>query len=515
MKKVFALFLVLALTVSLLAGCGKTAAEEDTSDGLSVVTTIFPEYDWVREIMGDEAQDAEITMLLDNGVDLHSYQPTADDIMKIADCDLFIYVGGESDGWVEDALKQSTNPDMQVIDLLEVLGDRVKAEETVEGMQETEHDHDHGDEDGDHEEHDHSKEVSTFEDDEVQDRTLSDWAGDWQSAYPYALDGTLDDAFAEMAESGDKTAEEYKEYYQTGYRTDIADVKIEGDHIEYTYTDGKKVGSDYRYVGHYIQHWSTGTKAAMYRFEAVDKTSGAPVYIEFNDHMIEPAAAEHFHLRMSNESFDAIVDPEDSWPTFFPADMSGEEICEHLAGHDHEEEQDEHVWLSLKNAETLVGAISDTLQQIDPDHKDVYAANTAAYVEKLSALDGKYQSVVDGAARKTLLFGDRFPFRYLVDDYGLSYYAAFAGCSAESEASFETVTFLAEKVDELDLPCVLTIEGRQHDIAEAIVSNTKQKDEKILTMDSMQATTSEDVKAGTTYLSVMEQDLAVLKEALS
>ena len=507
MKRIIPLFLALAMAVSLFTGCGKKdAAEngENESDKLKVVTTIFPEYDWVKEVLGDKAGNAEITMLLDNGVDLHSYQPTADDIIKISDCDLFIYVGGESDEWVDDALKEATNKDTKVIDLLDVLGDSVKTEETVEGMQETEH------------AHDHSKEVSTFEDDEVQDRSLSDWAGDWQSAYPFALDGTLDDAFAAMAEEGEMTADEYKTYYQNGYKTDITNIDIEGDHIEFTYEDGKKVGSDYQYVGYYIQNWSTGTKAAMYRFEAVDRTSGAPIYIEFNDHMIEPAAAEHFHIRMSNESFDAIVDPENSWPTFFPADMTGEEICEHMEGHDHEheEETDEHVWLSLKNAETLVGAISNALQELDPDNKDTYAANASAYIEKLSALDADYQAAVDGAARKTVLFGDRFPFRYLVDDYGLSYYAAFAGCSAESEASFETVSFLAKKVDELKLPCVLTIEGAQHKIAETIVQNTTAKNQKVLTMDSMQSTTSEDVANGTTYLSVMEQNLGVLKEAL-
>ena len=511
MKKITALLLALLMLVGVLAGCGK---QNDTNktDKLSIVTTIFPEYDWVREILGDKADNAEVTMLLDNGVDLHSYQPTADDIVKISNCDLFIYVGGESDGWVDNALKNATNKNMKVINLLDVLGDSVKTEEVVEGMQETEHDHDH----------DHSKEVSTFEDDEVQDRSLSDWAGDWQSTYPFVLDGTLDDAFAAMAEKGEMTTEEYKTYYQNGYKTDITNIDIEGDHIEFTYDDGKKVGSNYKYVGYYIQNWSTGTKAAMYRFEAEDKDSGAPVYIEFNDHMIEPAAAEHFHIRMSNESFDAIVDPENSWPTFFPADMTGEEICEHMKGHDHdededhehEEEKDEHVWLSLKNAEVLVNAISKSLQELDPDNKDTYATNAAAYIEKLSALDGEYQAVVDAATYKTVLFGDRFPFRYLVDDYGLSYYAAFVGCSAETEASFETVSFLAKKVDESKLPCVLTIEGAQHKISETIVQNTAEKNQKVLTMDSMQSTTSKDVANGTTYLSVMEKNLSVLKEAL-
>ena len=505
MKKMIPLFLVLTMAVGLLAGCGKkNAAETGESDSnkLSVVTTIFPEYDWVKEILGDKTGSTDLTMLLSSGVDLHSYQPTADDIVKISDCDLFIYVGGESDGWVESVLKNADNKNVKVINLLNVLGDSVKTEESVEGMQEAEH------------AHDHSKEVSAFEDHEVQDRSLSDWAGSWQSAYPFALDGTLDDAFAAMAEEGEMTADEYKTYYQKGYKTDITNIGIAGDHIAFTYEDGKKVGSDYKYIGYYIQNWSTGTKAAMYRFEAVDRTSGAPVYIEFNDHMIESAAPEHFHIRMSNESFDAIVDPEKSWPTFFPADMTGEDLCEHMEGHGHEEEADEHVWLSLKNAKTLVDAISNALQELDPDNKDAYAANTSAYIEKLSALDGAYQSAVDGAARKTVLFGDRFPFRYLVDDYGLRYYAAFAGCSAESEASFETVSFLAKKVDELGLPCVLTIEGKNHKLAETIVQSTTKKNQKVLTMDSMQSMTSEDAANGATYLSVMEQNLSVLKEAL-
>lgn len=341
MKRIIPLCLALVMTVGLLAGCGKQnepAASDETR--LRVVTTIFPEYDWVREILGDKADNAEVTMLLDNGADLHSYQPTADDIVKISECDLFIYVGGESDDWVDDALKNAANKNMKVINLLEALGDSVKTEEVVEGMQEEKHDHDHDHEDAD--EHDDAKE------------------------------------------------------------------------------------------------------------------------------------------------------------------------------HDHEEEAeyDEHVWLSLKNAQTLCSAISGVLQQIDPDNKDTYAANASAYIKKLSALDADYQAAVNAATRKTVLFGDRFPFRYLAEDYGLRYYAAFAGCSAESEASFETISFLAGKVDELNLPCVLTIEGVQHKIAETIVRNTAAKNQKVLMMDSMQSTTSKDAANGATYLSVMERNLSVLKEAL-
>ena len=332
MKKITALLLALFVLVGALAGCGK---QNDTNktDKLSIVTTIFPEYDWVREILGDKADNAEITMLLDNGVDLHSYQPTADDIVKISDCDLFIYVGGESDGWVEDALRNAANRNMKVINLLEILGDSVKTEEIVEGMQE-----------------------------------------------------------------------------------------------------------------------------------------------------------EHEH-----EDAHAHDDAEE---------------------HEHEEETDEHVWLSLKNAKMLVRVISKALQELDPDNKDIYAANADSYVKKLSALDAEYQAAVDAASNKTILFGDRFPFRYLVDDYGLRYYAAFVGCSAETEAGFETISFLAKMVDEWKLPCVLTIEGAQHKIAETIVQNTTTKNQKVLTMDSMQSTTTQDVKNGTTYLSVMEKNLSVLKEAL-
>lgn len=327
MKKITVLLLALFMLVGALAGCGKQNDTNQT-DKLSIVTTIFPEYDWVREILGEKADNAEITMLLDNGVDLHSYQPTADDIVKISDCDLFIYVGGESDEWVEDALRNAANRNMKVINLLEVLGDSVKTEEIVEGMQEEEHEH--------------------------------------------------------------EDAEE----------------------------------------------------------------------------------------------------------------------------HEHEEEADEHVWLSLKNAKMLVRVISKALQELDPDNKDIYAANADAYVKKLSALDAEYQAAVDAASNKTILFGDRFPFRYLVDDYGLRYYAAFVGCSTETEAGFETISFLAKRVDELKLPCVLTIEGAQHKIAETIVRNTTAKNQRVLTMDSMQSTTSKDVKNGTTYLSVMEKNLSVLKEVL-
>ncbi len=535
MKKVLSFMAAAALAAGCLAGCTADAAPgsvqaqaEDQKDAvngtseqtLKIVTTIFPEYDWVNAVLGEKAANAEVTMLLDNGVDLHSYQPTVDDMVKISECDMFVYVGGESDEWVEDVLATAMNKDMEVINLLDVLGDTVRAEEVVEGM---EHEHEH-----EHEESEaYKKEVKTFEDDEVQDRSLDDWAGEWQSAYPFVLDGSLDEGFEHKAESGSMTAEEYKDYYATGYETDIAKIVIDGKsgRIDYTYTDGSECGSTYKYLGYYIQNWSTGTKAAMYRFEAEDKESGAPVYIEFNDHIIEPVKAEHFHFRSSDTSFDDIEDPEKRWPTFYPAEFDSEEMLDAFIGHDHgsdeedhdhehEEEMDEHVWLSLRNTQTICDAIAGSLGKIDSANAEVYKANAEAYKEKLAALDSQYKDAVDNAEIKTLLFGDRFPFRYLVDDYGIDYYAAFTGCSAESEASFETIVFLAGKVDELGLSSIMTIEGNNK-IAGTIRDNTKSKDQKILVMDSMQSTTSADIAGGKTYLSVMESNLEVLKEALS
>ena len=307
---------------------------------LQIVTTIFPEYDWVMNILGDNPAGAEVTMLLDNGADLHSFQPSAADIMKISTCDVFVYVGGESDEWVDDVLKEAVNKDMIVINLMDELGNAVKEEEIIEGMEEHDHEHEH-DED-EHNDHDH-------------------------------------------------------------------------------------------------------------------------------DHHHEEGEIEY----------------------------------------------DEHVWLSLKNAAVLVEGIAEAIGKADAANAGTYRSNASAYIDKLNALDKEYLGMVSSASRNVVLFGDRFPFRYMTDDYGLIYYAAFVGCSAESEASFETVTFLAGKVDEHSLPVVLTIEGKEHKIAETIINNTAAKDQKILSLDSMQTTTMADVKNGTTYISVMEKNFEVLKEALN
>lgn len=330
MKKCTALLLMLVLLTASLF----TPALADKK--ITIVAATFPLYDWTRQVLGDHS-NAELTLLMDSGVDLHSFNPTAQDILRVASCDLFIYVGGESDEWVEDAQKHLINQDQIAVSLLETLGEAAKEEELVEGMQAEDHDHEHDE----HDEHD--------EDDDHDE-----------------------------------------------------------DEVEY----------------------------------------------------------------------------------------------------------DEHVWLSLRNAQLFTQAIADALGQLDAENADAYQANAAAYIAKLQDLDARYADMRAQAAYDTILFGDRFPFRYLADDYDLHYYAAFSGCSAETEASFQTIVFLAGKTDELGLPAVLTIEGTDHRIAETIVQSTADKNQQVLTVDSMQGTTAKAINDGVTYLSVMEKNLSVFAQAL-
>lgn len=326
-NSILVLCLVLAICLGLLSGCQKEsgAAPEKNDNKIHIVCTIFPQYDWVKSIIGEKGENFDITLLLDKGTDLHNYQPTAEDMVKIADSDLFIYVGGESDKWVGDALKLPGKEQRQAISLYDVLGENVKEEEVIEGME---------------------------------------------------------------AEEKSKTGKEEPEY-------------------------------------------------------------------------------------------------------------------------------DEHVWLSLKNSQIITTRIAEALEAIDGENARTYEENCDSYQKQLKELNKEYQAVVDSAKRKTVLFGDRFPFRYMMDDYGLTYYAAFVGCSAETEASFETIAFLAGKMNELKLPAVLVIENSDQKIAKAIIKATEEKNQKILVMKSLQSITGKDMENGITYLSVMKDNLATLKQALN
>ena len=351
MKKYIGIGLSILVAIMMVLGCAKkesTGSSEAESGSsvtesssvaeskseetkkLSIVTTIFPAYDWVKQVVGDN-KNVEISFLIDKGVDLHSYQASAADIAKITDSDLFVYVGGESDDWAEDIIKE--NPNLNYINMVDSIGEAALAEELVEGMQ-------------DEEEHDNESEEHANE---------------------------------------------------------------EGEHEE------------------------------------------------------------------------------------------------------GEEEIDEHVWLSIKNAETIVSAIEAKLAEIDPDNKAEYEKNANDYLAKLDELDKEYKDTLSSIQNKTIIVGDRFPFRYLVNEYGIKYYAAFKGCDAGSEASFETVKFLANKMDELNMSDIFIIDGSKGDLAKTIVENTKDKNAKVLVLDSMQSTKSSD---NASYLDIMKKNLEVLKEVL-
>ena len=332
MKRLFAIITSVVLLLSLFAACSPKKGEESAppSDSksstplqqgkeLSVVCSIFPQYDFCREIMG---KDASIELLLKTKVDMHNYKPSAEDILKIKNCDLFINIGGESDEWAKDVISSAENKKLSVLSLIDLV--EAKTEEALEGMEKEEHTH----------------------------------------------------------------------------------------------------GED-------------------------------------------------------------------------------EEEREH--------EKDEHVWTSLKNAKKIVRAIADKLCSLDKINAEKYQKNAKAYIEKLSELEKQYAEVVKNAKRSTLVFADRFPFRYLADDYSLECFAAFSGCSAETQASFETIAFLSEKVKEKELPYVLVIDGSDGSVAETVAA---QSGAKIRTLDSCQSVSEDEINDGKSYLSIMTNNLEILKEVL-
>ncbi len=320
LKQILCLMLALCICVGLFAGCGRKK-----DDGrLTIVVTVFPVYDWVRNLLGDRAGEVELVLLEDSGADMHNFQPTIEDIYKISTCDLFVYIGGESDKWVTDTLRAAENKNMVAVGLLAELGTAAREEEEPDGPG-SEHDHEH------------------------------------------------------------------------------------------------------------------------------------------------------------------------------------EEVTEY----------DEHVWLSVKNAKLLCPVLAEKLAQVDAEHAETYRANCAAYAKQLDELDAAFEQAVSEAPGRTVLFADRYPFLYLIKDYGLTAYAAFSGCSAETEASFDMISFLVGKLDGLGLKHILVLEGSTYRIANTIISESAAKDADILEMDSMQSVTPKQISAGTNYLAIMQKNLEVLKQALS
>lgn len=297
-----------AILLSMLPACQNNTEEETSTDGLKIISTVFPGYDFARQIAGNLA---DVTLLLPPGTESHSYEPTPGDIIQIQECDLFLYVGGESDAWVEEILASLT------------------------------------------------KKPAVFK--------LMD-------CVPLA---------EEEAEGGES--------------------------------------------------------------------------------------------------------------------------------HDHGEEYDEHVWTSPKNAILIARELGDAIAALCEEEKETVQAGTEAYVAELDQLDRDFTEFSESLTEKTLIFGDRFPFLYFAKAYGFEHYAAFPGCSAETEPSAATMSFLIDKIKEENVSTVFYIEFSNHLVADSLAEATGAK---TALLHSCHNLTKDEMDAGQTYISLMERNLNTLREAL-
>lgn len=312
MKKKIGLLLALSMLASVLIGCGGPVEVDKDGDGkIEIICTIYPVYDWVSQIAGERAN---VTYLLDSGVDLHNYQPTVKDLVSIKESDLFIYVGGDSDEWADDILDRSFNH----INLMELASELTLDEEESEGMQEVEDDHGHN----------------------------------------------------------------------------------------------------------------------------------------------------HAHA-------------------------------------------DEHVWMSVEIAQELVEGIMETLIEIDPENANYYKSNGDTYLDELELLGDEFEEALEEYAGSTIIVADRFPLLYLVNDYDLEYFAAFSGCSADAEVSFETLKFLSDKYDELGHTYMFQLEDSGQKIASSILGTNQN----VLTINSMQSVTGDIAELS--YINIMKTNLETLVKAFA
>lgn len=333
---------LLIIAVILGVGIFAVAKLSRSKKIVHVLSSSFVGYDFARAVTGDES---EVAMLLQPGAEMHDFEPTPEDIINIKNADLFVYVGGESDEWVEDLLSDNGIPEEKTLRLMDLV--TIKKEELSEGMEEHENENEN-----EHErEHEHEHE---------------------------AKDGDVD------------------------------------NHEE------------------------------------------------------------------------------------------GEQ-------HDEEVEYDEHIWTSPVNAITLVNGIKDKLTKIHPENEDAYTKNANAYTSRLSDIDKKIRDVVANSNKKELIFGDRFPFRYFVDEYGLDYYAAFPGCSEQTEASSKTVAFLINKAKSDNVKTILKIELTSDKLAKSIADEVGAK---VMALNAAHNISSEDFNRGVTYADTMEDNIEVLEEAL-
>ncbi len=472
-----------------------TQPKNNNSDQLSIVTTIFPQYDFARQIAGDHAN---ITMLLKPGAESHSYEPTPQDMKAIENCDLFIYTGGENDVWVDDLLQTlgEKKPDtLRLIDCVPTMN-----EEIVEGM---EHEHEH----------------ETILEADIKDRPLSDFLGDYQSVLPYFENGTLDAYISQEAEEHEKSFDTMKQEFLKRKFSDYKTISIQDSSVTVTTSSGSMSG-EYAYTGFQTEKDDDGDiRSVWYGYKIKSPIAGMPMYLTFNDHEIgethseEDEQTKHIHMRYGNDSIEALMDVDDWAPTYFVSDATAEEIRTAITEHTHhDEEMDEHVWTSPTNAIKIVNKISELMCEKDKKNADTYTANCKEYIAQLESLDQAFIEVVENAKRKTILFGDRFPFLYFAKQYGLNYFAAFTGCSSETEASAATVKFLIDRVKAEDIPVVFTIELSNEKIADSICEATGAKK---LTLYSCHNITKEQMETGETYLSMMTKNVESLRTALN
>ena len=305
--------LVAYIFSTLLSGCRMNSKINESSKKISVVATIFPQYDFARQIAGDKIN---LKMLIPPGAESHSYEPTPQDMINIQKSDVFIYVGGENDNWIDNILNSIDISQKKVISLLDCVD-------------------------------------------------------------------VLDENFESIAAQSDS-----------------------------------------------------------------------------NSHR----------------------------------------------------EVDEHVWTSPKNAVKIAQKISETLCDLDADNADFYNKNLNKYIEQLKILDNKFKDVVATGKRKTLVFGDRFAFRYFAEEYGLNCYSAFSSCSSQTETSAASVAYIIDKVKEFKIPVVLKMELSNENIAKTVAQETNAK---VLTMNSCHNVLKSEFENGETYLNYMNKNLDVLKEALN
>lgn len=323
-KRILCLILSIFICFSLFS-CD---AQNEENGKIKIICTLFPQYDWLKNItQGSDA--VEVSLLIANGADPHSYQPTAQDIMNISNCDLIVFVGGDSDTWVQKAIDRSNNESLKSVALTELDG------MTLQNISASSHTHDED--------------------------------------------------------------------------------------------------------GH-----------------------------------------EHEHEGHSHGAFD------------------------------------EHLYLSLHNATVATEELCKILCQTDPENEALYKKNAEEYKAKISALDSSFKNDLSEKENENafMLFADRFPFVYLLSDYGISYAAAFEGCSTDASASFDTVIRLIKEADEHNAKYIAVTETSDKALAETVISSTKTKDQKIITLNSMQSVTKTQIEKGTTYLSVMEENLDLIRTAI-